>query len=181
MSSPVKFQSIIPDEFSASLALSLTHTTLSSPWGLVRFPHLVYPTDGESVWKKKIVYRFLFLSMCSAIRTKRLQNVLWGIISSFPWVVFTAQWLDYSEIEILKGDLLRRRGDCWLSSLWEGRACSNGERQQWAVVKNRTLRPSTWFSGSAFSSSGPWTSHVIALCLICIMGIIIVPTPCRGD
>lgn len=100
MSSPVKFQSIIADEFSASLALSLTHTTLSSPRGFVWFPHLVYTPNGESIWKKGIVYWFLFLSMCSAVRTKRLQNVCEGIISSFPWVVLTAQWLDYSEVEI---------------------------------------------------------------------------------
>lgn len=44
MSSPVKFQSIISDEFSGSFALSLTHTTLSSPWGLHFISSLCLPT-----------------------------------------------------------------------------------------------------------------------------------------
>lgn len=75
MSSPVKFQSIIPDEFSASLALSLTQTTLSSPWGLALFSHLVYPPNGESLWKKRIVYCWVpppppHLPVCSAVRKK---------------------------------------------------------------------------------------------------------------
>lgn len=65
MSSPVKFQSIIPDDFNADFALSLTPTTLSSPWGLGLFSHLVYPPNDESIWKKKNSLLGFFLHVFS--------------------------------------------------------------------------------------------------------------------
>lgn len=106
MSSSVKFESIIPDEFSVSFALSLTHTTLSSPQGLGLFPYLVYPPNGEPIWKKRIVcclfLIFFLFSMCSAIRERnspKCVNVCWGIKSSFSLVFLTAQWLDFSGID----------------------------------------------------------------------------------
>lgn len=112
MSSPVKFQSIIPDDFNANFALSLTHTTLSSPWGLGLFSHLVYPpNDDESIWKKRIVY-WVFFSMCSAIRgNKEFSKMCAGeYISSFSWVVLTAQWLDCSGIDSQRRPLDGGRG-----------------------------------------------------------------------
>lgn len=79
MSSSVKFESIIPDEFSVSFALSLTHTTLSSPQGLGLFPYLVYPPNGEPIWKKRIVcclFLIFFYSPCvQQLEKEILQNV----------------------------------------------------------------------------------------------------------
>lgn len=84
----------------------------------------------------------------------------WVIRGSFPCVVLIAPWLDCSGIEILKGDLLMGQRKCWLSSLWERRACSNGETE-WSSGKEQGDQ-STWFWILALplASSGPWAKSL---------------------
>lgn len=106
----------------AGFCFVLNSSTLSSPWGLDMFPHLVCPPNGECIWekrKKEVVYGLFSLSKCSAIE-KFFQSVCKGIISDFPWVVLVAQWLDCSAVRFSKGDLLMGLGVLTFSCLEEG-------------------------------------------------------------
>ena len=162
MSFPVKFQSIIPDEFSAGFALSWTHTTLSSPWGLVMFPHLVCPPNGECIWEKKkkkerVVYCFVFPSPSVQQLEKNffpkcvLGNNKWfslgGLSSSVARLLCnwdSQRWpLDGAGGALTSSCLEEKGMQPWRETAWR-----SGEEQNWGQA--------TWFWILPLASSSQW-------------------------
>lgn len=167
----LSFSQLIPDEFSAGFALSWTHTTLSSPWGLDMFPHLVCPPNGECIWKRKKESRLLFCFSLSPsvqqLEKKFFSKVcvlgiirifLLGGLSSSMWLDCSSNWR-FSKVISLRG-----LGECWLSLCLEEKDAAV-ERDSMESSEEQNWGQATWTLPLASFLAVTVGSHLIFLVL----------------